>query len=127
MYDFDVIIYEDAVSLLLNDKKPDVRAEILGRLQQDDDVIESIGEELQDFCDELGLAPDEIDEIFEKFKVQSREVQFREKLMNYISFSEKDITFDYGESEECGNRKLCAFRIACSFDLDRYLKDVQSS
>lgn len=117
MYDFDITIYEDSLSLLLSDKT-DVKAEILAQLQQGDPAIESIGEALQDLCDELVL---DTDKIIAKFEEQSCE-----ELMKYISFSEAGITFDYGESVECGDRRMSAFRIACSFDLDKYLKEVQA-
>lgn len=116
-FDFEIIIYEDALSLLLNDKT-DIRAEILAQLQQGDPAIESIGEELRDLCDELAL---DTEKIIAKFEDQSCE-----ELMKYISFSEADITFNYEESVECGDRRMCAFRVACSFDADAYLKEVSA-
>ena len=116
MYDFEITIYEDALSLLLSDKT-DVRAEILAQLQQGDPAIELIGEELHDLCDELVL---DTDKIIAKFENQSCE-----ELMEYISFSEAGITFDYEESVECGDRRMCAFRIACTFNSDKYLKEVE--
>ena len=69
MYNFDITIYEDALSLLLSDKA-DIKAEILARLQQGDTAIEFIGEELQDLCDELML---DTDKIIAKFETQSCE------------------------------------------------------
>ncbi len=117
MIDFEIPIYEDALSLLLSDRT-DIKAEILAQLQQGDPAIESIGEELRDLCDELVL---DTDKIITKFEEQSCE-----ELMKYISFSEAGITFDYGESVECGDRRMCAFRIACNFDSDKYLKAVQA-
>jgi len=116
MHDFEITIYEDALSLLLSDKT-DVKAEILAQLQQGDPCLEDIGDELRDLCDELAL---DTDKIIDKFETQSCE-----ELMEYISFSEAGITFDYGESEECGDRRVCAFRIECNFDLDKYLKEVK--
>ena len=115
MIDFEITIYEDALSLLLSDKA-DVRVEILAQLQQGDPAIESVGEELRDLCDEHML---DTDKIVAKFEDQSCE-----ELMKYISFSEAGITFDYGESVECGDRRMCAFRVTCSFDADAYLKEV---
>ena len=115
MYDFEITIYEDALSLLLSDKT-DIRAEILGQLQQGDPALEFIGEKLRDLCDELVL---DTDKIIAKFENQSCD-----DLMKYISIYEASIAFDYEESEGCGDRRICAFRITCSFDLDRYLEEV---
>lgn len=116
MYNFAIPIYEDALSLLLSDKV-DVRTEILAQLEQGDPAIELIGEELRDLCDELVL---DTDKIIAKFEDQSCE-----ELMKYISFSEAGITFDYEESLECGDRRICVFRIACVFNSDKYLKEVE--
>ncbi len=118
MYDFEITIYEDTLSLLLNDKT-DIKAEILGQLQQGDPCLENVSDELRDTCEELGL---DTDKIIAKFEDQSCE-----KLMEYINFSEAGISFDYEESVACGDRRVCAFRIACSFDLDRYLKEAQTA
>ena len=115
MINFNITIYEDALSLLLNDKT-DVKAEILGQLQQGDPCLENIGEELCETCEELCL---DTEKIVGRFEEQSCE-----EIMEYISFSEDDISFDYEESEDCGDRRMCAFRIACTFDTDRYLKEV---
>ena len=114
MIDFDITIYEDALELLLNGA--DVKAEILGQLQQGDACLENIGEELRETCEELDLDPEKI---VGKFEDQSCE-----EIMKYISFSQAGISFDYEESVECGDRRMCAFRIACTFDTDRYLKEV---
>ncbi len=115
MIDFDITIYEDALSLLLNDKT-NVKAEILGQLQQGDPCLENIGEELRKTCEELFL---DTEKIVDRFEEQSCE-----EIMEYISFSEAGISFDYGESVACGDRRMCAFRVACTFDTDRYLKEV---
>ena len=98
---FEITIYEDALSLLLNNKT-NIKAEILTQLQQEDPIIESIGEELHDLCDRLTL---NTDKIITKFENQSCE-----ELMKYISFSEAGITFDYEESINCENRRICAFK-----------------
>ena len=116
MCSFEIQIYMDALLLLLSDKI-DIRAEILTRLQEDDFYLESVGEELRSACDELGL---DTDGIITKFENRPRE-----ELMEYISFSEEDIAFDYEESAKCKDRRLCAFRIGCDFDLDGYLEDVR--
>ncbi len=112
---FEVTIYEDALSLLLSEKT-DIRGEILCQLQQGDPCLEDIGEELHDLCEELVVDTDKAMDRFEE--------QDCEELMNYISFSEAGIRFDYSESAECGDRRMCAFRVMCSFDADKYLKDV---
>ena len=117
MINFDIPIYEDALSLLLNGKT-DVKAEILGQLQQGDPCLENIGEELRETCAELSL---DAEKIVNRFEEQSCE-----EIMEYISFSEVGISFDYEESAACGDRGMCAFRVACTFDIDRYLKEVAS-
>lgn len=113
--DFDITIYEDALSLLLNGKT-DVKAEILVQLQQGDPCLENIGEELRETCEELVL---DTEKIVGRFEEQSCE-----EIMEYISFSEAGISFDYEESVACGDRRMCAFKVACTFDTDRYLKEV---
>ena len=118
MYDFEITIYEDALSLLLNDKT-DIKAEILGQLQQGDPCLENVSEELCETCEELAL---DTEKIVGRFEEQSCE-----EIMEYISFSEAGISFDYEESVACGDRRVCAFRIACCFDLDKYLKDAQTN
>ena len=115
MIDFDITIYEDALSLLLNGKT-DVKAEILDRLQQGDPCLENIGEELRETCEELVL---DTEKIVGRFEEQSCE-----EIMEYISFSEAGISLDYEESVACGDRRMCAFRVACTFDTDRYLEEV---
>ena len=114
-YNFEVTIYEDALSLLLSDKT-DVRAEILSQLQQGDPCLEDIGDYLRNLCDELVL---DADRIIAKYESQSCE-----EIMKYITFVEAGITFDYEESVACGDRRICAFRIACIFNSDKYLKEV---
>jgi len=115
MIDFDIIIFEDALSLLLNGKT-NVKAEILGQLEQGDPCLKNIGEELRETCEELVL---DTEKIISRFEEQSFE-----EIMEYISFSEAGISFDYEESVACGDHEMCAFRVACTFDIDRYLKDV---
>lgn len=115
MIDFDITIYEDALSLLLKGKT-DIKAEILGQLQQGDPYLENIGEELRKTCEKLVLDTEKIVDQFEE--------QSCEKIMEYISFSEAGISFDYEESVACEDRRMCAFRVACTFDTDRYLKEV---
>ena len=117
MIDFDITIYEDALSLLLNAETTDVRAEILAQLQQGDPCLEDIGEELRETCEELRLDAEKIIDRFEK--------QSCEEIMKYIGFSQAGISFDYEESVACGDRRMCAFRIACIFNADRYLKEVE--
>ncbi len=117
MINFEIPIYEDALSLLLNDKT-DVKAEILGQLQQGDPCLENIGEELRETCEELVL---DTEKIVGRFEEQSCE-----EIMEYISFSEAGISFDYEESAACGDLRTCAFRVACTFDIDRYLKEMEN-
>ena len=111
---FETTIYKDALSLLLSNKT-DIKSDILDQLQQGDPCLESVNDELRDLCDELILDTDKIMTDFEDKSC--------EELMEYISYKESDITFDYGESEACDNRKVCAFRIPCEFDVEKYLKN----
>ena len=114
MINFNCTIYQDALSLLLGNKT-NIRAEILGQLQQGDPCLEHIGDELCDLGKNHKINADKIND---KFGEQSCE-----ELMEYISFSDDTITFDYEESAECGDPRVCAFRIACKFDAERYLKE----
>ena len=111
---FETTIYKDALSLLLSDKA-NIKSDILDQLQQGDPCLESVSDELHELCDELILDTDKIMTDFEE--------KSYEELMEYISYDESDITFDYGESEACNNRKVCAFRIPCNFDVERFLKN----
>ena len=115
MIDFDITIYKDSLSLLLSDKT-NVKDEILSQLQQGDPCLEEVGDRLLELCDELVLDGEKVLEVFEESDC--------EKLMEYIGFNESGITFDYEESVACGDRRICAFRVACTFDTDRYLKEV---
>ncbi len=116
MIDFEVCIYEDALSLLLNNET-DIKAEILNQLQQGDPCLEDISDTLKNLCDELVLDTEEIIARFEE--------DTYEELMKYVSFSNENITFDYGESAACGDLRMCVFRIPCKFDAGKYIKDIE--
>lgn len=118
MINADVNIYMDALGLLLSDKT-DIREEIKSQLQQGDEMFfDSIRDGLQDEAEDKGIDADKITDAFIEDSV--------DELMKYISFNEENITFDYPESEACGDLKVVAFRIPCDFDSDRYIKDKTS-
>ncbi len=112
MINFDCTIYMDALSLLLSDKT-NIKSEILNQLQQGDPCLESISSDLLDEASEKGLNETNVSNRFENDSC--------ENLMEYISIDENLITFDYGESQACGDLKCVAFNIPCKFDSDRYL------
>ena len=114
---FEITIYQDALALLLGGKA-DVRAEIMDQLQQGDPALEDIADDLYDLCEDKGL---DADRLTEQFNEESLE-----KLMGYISFSEEEIEFDYGESEAYGDRRCVAFRIECVFDAGKYIKEADA-
>lgn len=115
---FDVTIYQDALALLLGEKT-DVRAEIMSQLQQGDPALEDIADDLYNLCEDKGLDADRLTEHFNEEPL--------EKLMGYISFSEEEIEFDYGESEACGDRRCVAFRVKCVFDAGKYIKEGETA
>ena len=112
--EFDITIYEDALSLLLSDRM-DIRAEIISQLYQDDHVLDEVNGELYELCEENGFDADRITDTFAEVSP--------EKLMDYITFSEAGITFDYSESQACCDLRCVAFKILCTFDVDKYLKE----
>lgn len=115
---FDITIYLDALDLLLGGKT-DVRAEIMDQLQQGGPVLEDIADDLYNLCEDKGLDADRLTEHFNEESL--------EKLMGYISFSEEEIEFDYGESEACGDRRCVAFRVKCVFDAGKYIKEGETA
>ena len=115
---FDITIYLDALDLLLGGKT-DVRAEIMDQLQQGDPVLEDVADDLYDLCEDKGLDADRLTDCFNE--------ESTEKLMGYISFSEKDIEFDFGESAACDDRNCVAFRIKCVFDAGKYIKEGETA
>ena len=115
---FNVTIYQDALALLLGGKA-DIRAEIMSQLQQGDPALEDIANDFYDLCEDKGL---DADKLTDRFNEESLE-----KLLEYISFSEKDIEFDFGESAACDDRNCVAFRIKCVFDAGKYIKEGETA
>lgn len=111
---FDIPIHMDALSLLLGGKT-DIRAEIIGQMRQGDACLDEIKDELYDAAVEKELDGDAAMEAFEE--------ESCEAIMQYISFSEENIKFDYEESENCDDRSCVVFRIPCEFNLGKYLED----
>lgn len=120
MIEFDVVIYESAMTMLLGEKII-IKDEILSQLQQGDAVLDEIAEELADICEE----DEDIDEEEAEAIVEGFTENDCEDLMPYISFSEEDIEFDYDESVAAEDRDICAFRIPCTFDAERYILATQ--
>ena len=111
---FDAYIYLDVYYMLW--EKTNIREQVKSRVEQGDAFLEEISERLYDMCEEKDLDPEDVVERFED--------ETAEKLMEYISFKEEDVSFDYDESGECCNLRTVAFLIPCEFDAERYLKNL---
>lgn len=112
--DFNIPIYMDARSLLLEDKA-DIRAEIIEQMRQGDACLDEIKNNLYNAAVERELDGDVVMEAFEE--------ESCETIMQYASFSEENICFDYEESENCDDRSCVVFRIPCEFHIGKYLED----
>ena len=91
----------------------------MSQLQQGDPALEDIANDFYDLCEDKGL---DADKLTDRFNEESLE-----KLLEYISFSEEDIEFDYGESEAYGDRRCVVFRIKCAFDAEKYIKEGETA
>jgi len=112
MINFDIDIYMDALGLLQSDKT-DIRAEILNQMIQGDPCVEQIGEDLHELAEELFYDPKKVDAIYGDMNC--------DKILSYVTIG--DVTFDYGESEACGDRRICAFLVGCEFDADKWFEE----
>ena len=117
MIKFDCNIYMDALGLLLSDKT-DIKTEILAQLQQGDECINDVTNDIYDISDRQNT---HVEPYINHFENDSCE-----NLIQYISFDENTITFDYEESSACENLRVVAFRIPCTFDTEKYITDIQN-
>ena len=115
MEGFDVVIYMDALSLLLSEKT-DIKEAVINQLNQEPDVLEELELAISDAADEVGL---DCDKVWEDFM----EADIKE-LMSFIIIKENDVTFDYDESAACEDLRVVAFNIPCDFDVDKYIKSI---
>ena len=107
----NINIYMDALTLLLS--KTDIKEAIKDQLNQGDDYFfDQIrnGLEKENATEKVLDAFDEAD---------------TDNLLNYITFDENKITFDYAESEACCDLKVVAFDIPCEFDCKKFIEDNQ--
>ena len=121
--DFDVTIHIDSMSMLFN--KPDIRKELVAQLQQGDIVLELVSEDLNDAAyNAFDMDSEEVADVFASNVCDKFSSMDVEELMNFISYREEDIEFDYSEADACDDRRLAAFRIYCLFDTEKFLDEV---
>ena len=106
MYEFDIPIYVDAVSLLLNTDRYDISEAIKIQLAQGDPALDDV---------ETSLPTDALVEVFNSLDLDT--------LMQYISFNQNAIDIDYDEVYALGDPRVIAFNIPCTLDLDRFISD----
>lgn len=112
---FNANIYLDVYYMLW--EKTNIRKQLKSQVEQGDAFLEAISEELYDMCEEKDLDPEDVVERFE--------YETAERLMEYISFNEEGVSFDYEESAACCNLRSVAFLVPCEFAAGRYLKDIE--
>lgn len=111
MINTEITIYQDALGLLLSDK-PDIKDEIANQILQGDPCLDNTAAEIYEAAEEAGLDGDKVLTTFNEDSC--------DHLMKYVTVFEDKITFDYGESEACGDRKVLAFNVPLSFDVEGY-------
>lgn len=109
----EITIYQDALGLLLSDK-PDIKDEITNQILQGDSCLDNTTNEVYEAAEEVGLDGEKVLETFNEDSCSH--------LMKYVTVFEDKITFDYGEAEACGDRKVLAFNVPLSFDVEGYLE-----
>ena len=108
----EIPIYQDALGLLLGDK-PDIKDEITNQISQGDPCLDNMTDEIYEAAEKAGLNGEKVLVTFNEDSCSH--------LMKYVTVFEDKITFDYGESEACGDRKVLAFNVPLSFDVEGYL------
>jgi hypothetical protein len=106
MYEFDIPIYADALSLLLKDDRYDISEAIKYQLAQGDPALEDVG---------TYLPTDTLVEVFNALDL--------DELMQYISFNQNAIAVDYDETYAVGDPGVVAFNVPCTLDLDKFISD----
>ncbi len=104
---FDSTIYCDALTLLFSDKA-DIKEMVREQMQQSDFETDQIRSDTD--------MPVDLLDVFSEASIDS--------LMEYISVDEERVTFDYSESQTCGDLKCVAFNVPCGFDIDSWSKEV---
>ena len=110
MINFDSTIYCDALTLLFADKadKDIIKEMVKEQMMQSDYETDQIRSDADMGVDLL--------DTFSESSIDS--------IMKYISVDEDRVTFDYGESQSCGDLRCVAFNVPCSFDYDNWKKEV---
>ena len=108
----EITIYQDALGLLLSDK-PDIKDEVTNQILQGDPCLDNTTDEVYDAAEKAGLEGEKVLVTFNEDSCSH--------LMKYVTVFKDEITFDYGESEACGDRKVLAFNVPLSFDVEGYL------
>lgn len=114
MIDFESTVYCDALGLLFDDKADNesLKKMVLERMQQSNYEIDQIR------IDE-DMPEDKLDEFSKTVAINNK------KLLDFITVDTKGVEIDFGETEECGDRKVIAFRVPCKFDVDGWIKSIK--
>ena len=115
--EFEIPIYEDALSLLINGK-PDIKEDVLNQLEQGDPAAETVLEDLIILAEDENLDLDLVKDSYNELSC--------EQIMEYVSIDESKIEFDYGETAAIADLPIVAYRIYCVFDADKFLKNIKA-
>lgn len=122
---FDIDIYLDALYLLR--ETPDIKHEVQAQLNQNicyrAYLRDDIDEYIDDYIDEMrsnGLMNVDKGKAMEAFDALTIE-----EIMNFVSFDEDDVHFNYAKSAEINDRRCFVFRVACTFDVKAFLHSIE--
>ena len=104
MVNVDCVIYCDALSILFSDKA-NLKELVEDQMCQSDYETDCI-------CNELEL---DYRDRFSECDIKT--------IMKYVSINENQVTFDYGESEACGDLRCVAFRVPICFNEYEFIKE----
>lgn len=122
---FDIDIYLDALYLLR--ETPDIKHEVQAQLHQNicyrAYLRDDIDEYIDDYIDEMrsnGLMNVDKGKAMEAFDALTIE-----EIMNFVSFDEDDVHFNYAKSAEINDRRCFVFGVACIFDVKAFLHSIE--
>ena len=114
MIDIDVNVYLDVMDLL--DHGTDLEKDAEDCIRAGDDwFFESVGRDIENYAEELGLDPDAASEYFYGLEP--------EKIIAYINIDKSGACFDYEESEACNDRRVCAVAVPVRFNEVAFIND----
>ena len=106
-------IYEDVLTMLF--EKTDIKKDIEKRIRNDDWVIDQIIEKLDE---KYG---DNVEGIINR--IISDDISAT-RLIDYITYDNQEITFDYNGTINSGDRRNVAFLVPLHFNDEKFIKEV---